>query len=91
MTAQGELIKQIKHFSLHPYAWPGGYPCFAITSDGAALCAHCTKREMGSIVTAIAQHLSDGWAVEAIEINWEDANLYCGHCGQRIEHAYTEN
>lgn len=90
MTKQGDHIKAVKDFAKHPYAWPGGYPCVAITSDGAALCADCVKKELGNIVTSIAQNLRDGWKVEGIDINYEDPDLYCDHCNERIESAYTE-
>lgn len=91
MTAQGTMILRVKDFVKHPCAWPGGYPCFAVTSDGAALCHACVKKEIGNIVTAIAQNLRDGWKVEAIDINWEDSSLYCDHCSKRIEYAYAED
>ena len=91
MTKQGEHILRVKDFARHPYAWPGGYPMFAITSDGAALCVACVKKEMRNIVTAIAQGMLNGWKVVAIDINWEDSNLYCHHCSERIESAYSED
>ena len=90
MTRNGQQIVRVKEFTNHPYAWPGGYPLFAITSDGAALCASCTKKKLGNIVTAIARNLRDGWKVEGIDVNWEDADLTCDHCGQHIESAYAD-
>lgn len=71
-----------------PYAWPGGYPMFAITNDGAALCHHCCSSERKSIGSTYG---SDGWAIVALEVNWEDPSLLCDHCGERIESAYAEN
>lgn len=88
MSPKGQSIVAVKQFSKAPYAWPGGYPQYAITSDSGALCASCCHVNLGAIVTAIAQHLSDGWRVEAIEVNWEDADLYCDHCNKHIESAY---
>ena len=70
-----------------PYAWPGGYPMFAITSDGAALCKHCCKNERSSIGFTYG---TDGWNVVGLDINYEDPELYCDHCGDRIESAYAE-
>ena len=86
-----ELILQIKHTIKQPYAWPGGYPLFAVCSDGGALCSHCLKSELGLIVTSIAQGLRNGWRVTAIVINWEDTDLHCDHCWQPIESAYGED
>lgn len=70
-----------------PYAWPGGYPMFAVTSDGAALCHRCCKSESRSIGSTYG---TDGWAIAGLAANWEDAELHCDHCGKRIESAYAE-
>jgi hypothetical protein len=72
------------------YAWPGGYPCYFITSDGAALSFDAVRRELRSILESIASKASDGWRIVALEINWEDAALYCEHTGQKIESAYGD-
>jgi len=90
MTKQGETIQQIKAFVRAPYAWPGGYLQYAVTSDGAALCAACCKKELKNIVTAISQSLNTGWNVVGIDINWEEPDLYCDHCSQPIESAYGD-
>ena len=68
-----------------PYAWPGGYPKFAITDDGGCLCQYCCKTEIDRIAESIP---GDGWYVTATAINWEDNDLYCDHCGEQIEAAY---
>ena len=91
MTKQGRHIQAIKDLASHPFAWPGGYPRYAITSDGRALCPWCVTEQLGSIVTSVIQHAHDGWKVEAIDINWEDTRLYCDHCGNLIESAYGDN
>ena len=71
----------------NPYAWPGGYPQFAVMSDGGALCPKCCAAERDSIASC---NTSDGWQVTGLQINWEDANLTCSHCGAAIESAYGE-
>lgn len=73
-----------------PYAWPGGYPCYFITSDGAALSFDAVKAERDTIAESIADNASDGWRVVAMDVNWEDASLYCDHTNKRIESAYAE-
>jgi len=70
-----------------PYSWPGGYPMFAVTHDGAALCPKCCQTESRSIGTTYG---TDGWAITGLAINYEDPDLYCDHCGDRIESAYAE-
>lgn len=72
------------------YAWPGGYPLYFITSDGGALSFDAAKRELRNILESIAGNLNDGWRVVALDINWEDAELYCEHTGTKIESAYAE-
>jgi hypothetical protein len=88
MTTQSTSLRLADRLSSSPYAWPGGYPLFAITHDGAALCHHCCKTERETIGTTTGR---DGWGVVALEANWEDPDLYCGHCGDRIESAYAES
>ncbi|WP_028165470.1 hypothetical protein [Bradyrhizobium elkanii] len=74
-----------------PYAWPGGYPLYFITADGAALSFKAAKAERRNILEAIRDDdKRSGWRVVAIEINWEDGNLICDHTSERIESAYAE-
>ena len=75
-----------------PYAWPGGYPRYFITSDGAAL----SFEAVGENYAIIADDIRTGntrseWHVCGCEINWEDPDLYCDHTGKRIESAYAED
>lgn len=70
-----------------PHAFPGGYPKYAVLADGEALCHHCADSE--------AEHLDDAdhgddWRIVGIEINYEDTDLYCCHCGEQIESAYGD-
>ena len=76
-----------KQIIRNPYAWPGGYPTFGITDDGAALCPKCCKSEFKLIATSYS---GDGWTLTAQDINWEDNALYCHHCNDKIESAYGE-
>jgi hypothetical protein len=68
-----------------PYAFLGGYPMFAVTSEGRALCKDCCKSESRSIGMTYGQ---DGWQVTGLSVNYEDKDLYCDHCSQPIECAY---
>ena len=77
--------------ALYRYAWPGGYPVFLVTTDGAALCPNCVKSEIRLIVDACRRDdNTGGWQALGADINWEDPNLYCDHCNERIESAYAE-
>lgn len=73
-----------------PYAWPGGYPLFWITSDGEALAFSVAKTERRNMLEAIAAHDNSGWRPVALEINYEDNNLYCAHTNEKIECAYGD-
>ena len=74
-----------------PWAWPGGYPLFFVTSDGEALSFRSAEQEQETISEAIAEgRKDDSWFVIGVEINYEDAELYCCHSGERIESAYAE-
>jgi hypothetical protein len=72
------------------YAWPGGYPMFLLTSDGGCLHFDCVKKNLRSVLDSVRNQLRDGWRVEATEINYEDVDLYCDDCCNRIESAYAE-
>lgn len=71
------------------YAWPGGYPLFFITADGAALSFEAAKQERRNILEAIRDNdTRSGWRVEGMDVNWEDTGLHCEHTGKPIESAY---
>lgn len=73
------------------FAWPGGYPLFLITSDCAAICFACARKERRNIFDSISNKSNDGWRVVATDINYEDSELTCDHCSKRIESAYGED
>jgi len=73
-----------------PYAWPGGYPLYFITSDGAALSFQAVRENLRSVLWSIKNGVNDGWRVQAMDINYEDNELYCDHTGEKIESAYGE-
>ena len=85
-------LPDIKNIIRHPYAWPGGYPQFFITADYAALSVESARENWREICGAwFDDDSSGGWLITGIEINWEDASLYCDHSGDRIESAYAED
>ena len=86
MTTQSRSLRLADQLVRSPYAWPGGYPMFAITSDGACLCKKCCSTEREAIGTTTG---NDGWCVIDLDINFEDAELTCAHCGNLVEAAYA--
>ena len=89
-TRPNSIEESLKDFIRQPYTWPGGYPLFLITTDGAALCKTCAKSEYNLILASTRGRDNDGWTAAAVDVNWEDVDLYCDHCGQPIESAYGE-
>jgi hypothetical protein len=73
------------------FAWPGGYPLFFITSDGAALSFYTARTQFRHIADSIATGSNDGWRIVACEINYEDSDLQCDHTGNRIASAYGDD
>lgn len=83
-----------------PYAWPGGYPCYWIMADGGSLAFSVAKSDRRQMLEALAEYTAEPipyrarrdneWRPVALEINWEDGDLYCDHTGKRIESAYAE-
>lgn len=74
-----------------PYAWPGGYPIYYLTDDGGALSHASVVAEREGIADSIENGSNDGWRVVAVDVNWEDPDLYDDHSGERIESAYAED
>jgi hypothetical protein len=72
------------------HAWPGGYPLFFITSDGAALSFDAVRENIRSVLWSMRHGVNDGWRVIGCDVNWEDPSLYCDHTGARIPSAYAE-
>lgn len=58
------------------YAWPGGYPMYYQDEHDNVLCPKCAED--------VEEEL-------ASDVNWEDPDLYCDECGERIESAYSED
>ena len=64
---------------LRSYTPIGGYPLFYVT-DNNCLCSNCADNndpEYDPIV--------------AVDVNWENSDLYCDECSARIDSAYADN
>ena len=86
MSTQSNSLRLADRLVKQGYAWPGGYPMFAISNDGECLCKHCCYSERELIGTTTG---SDGWCIVALDINFEDS-LTCSNCGKQIEAAYDD-
>lgn len=85
MTTQSKSLRIADKVHKERYAWPGGYPLYAITNDGAAICYQCCGEERYCIATTTG---SDGWCLIGMDINWDEGDLLCDHCGDKIESAF---
>jgi hypothetical protein len=88
-----EQKKDAIRLAIRGYAWPGGYPVYMLMADGGVLCSACVRREIRSIVDATRPNgaAEPQWQCVAVDANWEDPQLYCDHCGERIESAYADD
>jgi hypothetical protein len=92
-------IKQMKNYTTQDlkkqlrageFAWPGGYPLYFVTDDGAALSFDAVRENIRSVLWSMRHGVNDGWRVIGCDVNWEDPSLYCDHTGARIPSAYAE-
>ena len=82
-----EYLKEMKEKGKYDYyAWPGGYPLFFITEDCGILCTKCCNENKD----LLNDEYDKQWFVIDYEVNWEDGELYCDHCNDKIESAYGE-
>lgn len=78
MSDKMEVMRSENNGEFPSYAWPGGYPVFYLTKD-CILCPACANKE------------DDPTSVLDWAINWEDTDLFCEECSNRIESAYAED
>ena len=74
---------------LPAYAWPGGYPIYYIFADGGCCCPKCANDNIIGIDRE-GRNSHGGWKLAACDVNYEDEDLTCDHCGAKIEAAYGE-
>ena len=84
------ILRQVKQAIRQPYAWPGGYPLYVVMADGEALSIEAARAEFKLVAHATLFAQRDGWMAAAVEINWDDTELYCAHTNKKIESAYGE-
>lgn len=78
----------VKDAIRNPYAFPGGYPKFILCHDGGCLCTDCARSNFRSIAHSAIADIRDGWKPEGADINWENTDLTCDNCGNKIPSAY---
>lgn len=86
-----ETLKDLAIAYRTPYAWPGGYGLHLVLEDGACLCHPCFKENYSLVAGDLKDGYNTGWKPCAQDVNWEDTDLYCDHCGKRIPSEYCED
>jgi len=85
------ILDKILYFDANKYAWPGGYPMFALMADNGVLCYECFKENYNLIMEATFSIDNDSqWEIIDIFVNWEDTSLYCDNCNKICESAYGD-
>jgi hypothetical protein len=41
-------------------------------------------------LSSIRKGADVSWVAAGADVNWENPDLYCAHCGERIKSAYAE-
>ena len=65
-------------------SFPGLYPLYYITEDYGRLCPDCANKYSTKPQNAHDPEWKIIWQV----VNWEDEDVQCDHCGEKIETAY---
>ncbi|USN14388.1 hypothetical protein KABACHOK_05750 [Brevundimonas phage vB_BpoS-Kabachok] len=73
-----------------PFTDLGGYPLYFVTRDGAALSFDAVQQQFAQVCYDHLNDCSTGWRIDGAQINYENADLFCDHTGQRIPSAYAE-
>lgn len=68
------------------YAWPGGYPCALLMSDGEVIDAKAARENY----RLIRRETGCDWTPVDVFIHWEGESLFCAHSGREIPSAYGE-
>lgn len=84
-------IEQLKEFIRRPFAWPGGYPKFALMGDCEPICHNCAEENYRRIVSDILQGYDKSFQIIGVDINWEDEDMICCNCNNKIPSAYGED
>ena len=66
------------------FAWPGGYPCALLMSDGEVIDAKAARENY----RLIRRETGPDWTPVEVFIYWEGSPLYCAHSGREIPSAY---
>jgi hypothetical protein len=85
IQAPGNRTHAIRAAIRNPYAWPGGYALFALTTDGGCLCMDCVKKNYRNISDSVRKGINDGWRISGFDCTANsDGPLCCDHCNAEL-------
>lgn len=68
------------------------YPTYHVMADCGTVCQDCLEADAALVEEATANPGTDSqWQYADTDVNWEDPDLYCDHCGHRIPSAYADD
>ena len=71
------------------YAWPGGYQCALLMSDGECIDVQSARENYRQIRRNMAPVPTNrDWSPCAVFIHWEGDPLTCAHSGREIPSVY---
>lgn len=69
--------------------WPGGYgPGYFVTLDSGTICFDCALKNKQLMIDSFVDRDAQ-WNPFFYELNWENPDLYCDNCSQKIDPEYT--
>ena len=77
LTGQEIQKEYMLNGKLRKYASCGGYPLFYLTHTDEILCPDCALDNIDNL--------------SLCDANWENPDLYCDECSNRIESAYADD
>lgn len=78
------LAKKDESGKYPAWAWPGGYPIYyVVDKDCSVICPKCLNERAEELKSEGADRI-------LMDANYEDPELFCDFCNERIESAYAE-
>lgn len=73
-----------------PYIFPGGHETYFAFGDGRPCCHACALKEYEQIVSDTVNGFGFSFQIQSSHVNWDDLDLVCDLCGERIAPQYED-
>lgn len=83
---RSNALQALQYVAREPYAWPGGYETFVITSAGEMICPKCVRENYSQMYRdTVSRGKRDcGWTVAAADATCNCDEATCDHCGRDL-------